>query len=204
MDTVIGRVGGKVIMTFDFTRDNFMFGLLLDNKTADDAASKIRTLKNKLKEGGMRFGDIIPLLLTDNGGEFANISAFTDNSDGIFETRLFFCDPYRSCQKPKVEKNHTLFRDIVPKGESFDDFTQETVNLIFSHVNGVKRKVLNGKSPYEMFCFVFSDDIATLLGIQKIPADEVIQSPKLLKSYAKSQLTALPHTDVSMRIQKEV
>jgi len=47
MDTVIGRVGGKVIMTFDFTRDNFMFGLLLDNKTADEAASKIRALKKR-------------------------------------------------------------------------------------------------------------------------------------------------------------
>ena len=30
MDTVIGRMGGKVTMTFHFTRDNFMFGLLLD------------------------------------------------------------------------------------------------------------------------------------------------------------------------------
>jgi IS30 family transposase len=29
MDTVIGRVGGKAIMTFDFTLGNFMFGLLL-------------------------------------------------------------------------------------------------------------------------------------------------------------------------------
>ena len=40
-----------------------------------------------------------------------------------------------------VEKNHTLFRDIVPKGKSFDKFTQDTVNLIFSHVNSVKRKI---------------------------------------------------------------
>jgi IS30 family transposase len=59
MDTVIGRVGGKVIMTFDFTRDNFMFGLLLDNKTADEAALKIRMLKERMKEGGVRFGDIL-------------------------------------------------------------------------------------------------------------------------------------------------
>jgi hypothetical protein len=37
----------------------------------------------------------------------------------------------QSCQKPRVEKNHTLFRDIVPKGESFDCLTQDMVNLIF-------------------------------------------------------------------------
>jgi IS30 family transposase len=180
MDTVIGRIGGKVIMTFDFTFCNFMFGLLLDDKTAVEAAQKIRTLKYSFMESGVRFGDIFPLLLTDNGGEFANISAFIADLDGEIETDLYFCDPYRSSQKPYVEKNHTLFRDIVPKGESFDHFTQDTVNLIFSHVNGVKRKILNGKSPYDVFEFTYGEKIISILGIAHIPASDVIQSPALL------------------------
>jgi len=90
--------------------------------------------------GDARFGDIIPLLLTDNGGEFANVAAFTDDAEGLPASKLFFCDPYCSSQKPHVEKNHTIFRDIVPKGETFDYFTQDTVNTIFSHVNGSKRR----------------------------------------------------------------
>jgi IS30 family transposase len=182
MDTVIGRIGGKVIMTFDFTLCNFMFGLLLDNKTAAEAASKIRALKKHMADHELRFGDVFPLLLTDNGAEFANIYAFMADVNGEIETELFFCDPMQSCQKPKVEKNHTLFRDIVPKGESFDHFTQETVNLIFSHVNSVKRKILNGKTPYEMFSFVFGQNTAAILGINQIAAANVIQSPKLLKN----------------------
>jgi len=181
MDTVIGRIGGKTILTFDFTFCNFMFGLLLDDKTAAEATLKVRALKETLQTGGVRFGDVLPLLLTDNGGEFANISAFMSDLDGELETELFFCDPYQSSQKPRVEKNHTLFRDIVPKGESFDHFTQKTVNLIFSHVNSGKRKSLNGKTPYEMFSFMFGDNVASLLGINAIPAADVIQSPKLLK-----------------------
>ena len=185
MDTVIGRIGGKVIMTFDFTLGNFMFGLLLEDKTAAEAAAKIHALKMRLHEGKVCFGDVLPLLLTDNGGEFANVFAFTQGLDGEPETDLFFCDPYQSSQKPKVEKNHTLFRDILPKGESFDHFTQETVNLIFSHVNSIKRKSLNGKTPYEVFSFMFGESTATLLGIEEIPADEVVQSPKLLKSQPK-------------------
>jgi len=190
MDTVIGRIGGKVIMTFDFTFCNFMFGLLLDNKTAAEAALKITMLKNALYDGGVRFGDIFPLLLTDNGGEFANVLAFTQDLIGEPETDLFFCDPNCSFQKPRVEKNHTIFRDIVPKGSSFDCFTQETVNLIFSHVNGIKRKILNGKTPYEMFSFLHSKDVAALLGIAEVHATEVIQSPLLLKS--KTPLTQKP------------
>lgn len=181
MDTVIGAIGGKVIMTFDFTLCNFMFGLLLDDKTALQAATKIRALKEKLKENGIRFGDIFPLLLTDNGGEFANISAFTTDVNGEIETDLYFCDPFKSCQKPRIEKNHTMFRDIVPQGESFDTFTQQMVNLIFSHINSVKRKSLNGKTPFEMFSFTYGENIPALLEIRSIHASEVIQSPKLLK-----------------------
>ena len=188
MDTVIGRAGGKVIMTFDFTFCNFMFGLLMDDKTAAEAALRVRALKGALNKVDVRFSAVMPLLLTDNGGEFSNVSAFTDDLDGVAETGLFFCDPYSSSQKPRVEKNHTMFRDIVPKGTSFDPFTQEMVNIIFSHVNGVKRKIFNGKSPYEMFSFMYGDKVAAILGIAPVPADEVVQSPILLKRLLKSRL----------------
>jgi transposase, IS30 family len=182
MDTVIGRVGGKVIITFDFTLCNFMFGLLLNEKSCLEVSEKITALKATLTGKGFVFGDIIPLALTDNGGEFSNVLAIENNAAGERETCLFFCDPYRACQKPKVEKNHTLFRDIVPKGSSFDHFTQDTVNLIFSHVNSVKRKSLGGKTPYEVFAFTYGAEIATLLGISPVPAGEVNQSPSLLKN----------------------
>lgn len=181
MDTVIGRIGGKVIMTFQITKADFMFGLLLENKTAGEAAEKIITLKQKLKDCGFSFGDIFPVLLTDNGGEFSCVSAFEDNVSGEKETSVFFCDPNAPYQKPHVENNHTLFRSIVPGGTSFDNFTQETVNMIFSHINGVLRKSFNGKSAYEMFCFTYSEALAQALGISFVEPRKVIQSPLLLK-----------------------
>jgi IS30 family transposase len=182
MDTVIGRIGGKVILTFDFTFCNFMIGLLLEDKTAASVSQKFCHLREKFKNNNICFGDIFPLILTDNGGEFANVSSIEKNTEDEIESSLYFCDPYQSSQKPRVEKNHTLFRDIVPKGESFDSFTQETLDLIFSHVNSVKRKSLNGKSPFEVFTFTYSEKISSILGIRAIQADEVIQSPKLLKN----------------------
>jgi IS30 family transposase len=180
MDTLIGRVGGKTIMTFDFTFCNFMFGRLLNDRSSLEVAEKIVQLKSDLATAGLRFGDVFPLAITDNGGEFANVFAIENDAVGDRETMLFFCDPYQSSQKPRVEKNHTLFRDIVPKGTSFDGFTQDTVNRIFSHVNGVKRKIFNGKTPYELFLFIYGDIITKILGIEYIPPEHVIQSPKLL------------------------
>ncbi len=120
--------------------------------------------------------------ITDNGGEFSNVLCFELDCEGNKETSVFFCHPYSSCEKGKIEKNHTLFRDIVPKGKSFDKFTQETVNLIFSHVNAVKREIFNGKSPYELFTFSYSEELASLFGISYVAPEDVVQSPKLLKN----------------------
>lgn len=180
LDTVIGRIGGKTIMTIHFVNSDFMIGLLLESKTASEAANKIQKLKEDLIKRGFNFGDIAPLLLTDNGGEFSIVSAFENDSTGSIESHMFFCEPSSPHEKPEIEKNHTLFRDIVKSGSSFDDFTQETVNLIFSHVNAVKRKQFNGKSSYDMFSFYYSEALSSALGISHIPANEVIQSPKLL------------------------
>lgn len=180
LDTVIGRPGGKVIMTIHFTAFNFMFGLLMENRTAAECAAKITGLKQTLQKAGFSFAEIFPLLLTDNGGEFSCVQAIEEDIDGSL-SKLFFCNPSTPSDKPQIEKNHTMMRDILPKGSSFDHITQEDVNLVFSHVNAVKRKDFNGKSAYDLFCFSYSQALAAVLGISYVPAEEVIQTPKLLK-----------------------
>ena len=183
LDTVIGEIGGKVIMTIHFVNTDFMVGLLMDNKTAAEAASKIAELKKNLKASNFVFGEIAPILLTDNGGEFSIVSSFENDADGNLESHMFFCEPCSPHEKAHIEKNHTLFRDIVPTGTSFNEFTQDTVNLIFSHVNSVKRKQFNGKSAYEMFAFSYSEELANALGIYKIDPKQVVQDTSLLKNF---------------------
>jgi len=56
MDTVIGEIGGKVIVTFDFTFCNFMFGLLVDDKTSASVTKKVRSLKEYLVSNKTTFG----------------------------------------------------------------------------------------------------------------------------------------------------
>ena len=178
IDTVIGRVGGKVLLTFNVSFCNFIFARLMDSKTAAETAKHIQVIKDNLYENKHNFFDIFPVILTDNGGEFARVDDIEIDISG--QSKLFFCDPNRSDQKGRIEKNHTLIRDILPKGTSFDDLTQEDINLVLSHVNSVKRQSLNGKTAYEFFTFTYGEEIARILGITEIPASEVCQSPKLL------------------------
>ena len=179
MDTVMGRTGGKVLLTFNLSFCNFIFARLLENKTALEVIKNLYDIKNTLHEADKDFFQLFPVILTDNGGEFARVDDIEMDVRG--ESKLFFCDPNRSDQKGRIEKNHTLIRDILPKGTSFDNLTQEDINLVCSHVNSVKRAALNGKSAYELFAFTYGEEIPKLLGISKIPAEDVCQSSKLLQ-----------------------
>ena len=179
MDTVMGRMGGKVLLTFNLSFCNFIFARLLDNKTALEVTKHLYDIKNTLHQADKDFFQLFPVSLTDNGGEFARVDDIEMDVRG--ECKLFFCDPNRSDQKGRIEKNHTLIRDILPKGTSFDNLTQEDINLVCSHVNSVKRAALNGKSAYELFAFTYGEEIPKLLGISKIPAEDVCQSSKLLQ-----------------------
>ena len=179
MDTVMGRTGGKVLLTFNLSFCNFIFARLLENKTALEVTKHLYDIKNTLHEADKDFFQLFPVILTDNGGEFARVNDIEMDIRG--EIKLFFCDPNRSDQKGRIEKNHTLIRDILSKGTSFDNLTQEDINLVCSHVNSVKRAALNGKSAYELFAFTYGEEIPKLLGISKIPAEDVCQSSKLLQ-----------------------
>lgn len=179
MDTVMGRMGGKVLLTFNLSFCNFIFARLLDNKTALEVTKHLYDIKNTLHQADKDFFQLFPVILTDNGGEFARVDDIEMDVRG--ESKLFFCDPNRSDQKGRIEKNHTLIRDILPKGTSFDNLTQEDINLVCSHVNSVKRAALNGKSAYELFAFTYGEEIPKLLGISKIPAEDVCQSSTLLQ-----------------------
>ena len=179
MDTVLGRMGGKVLLTFNLSFCNFIFARLLDNKTALEVTKHLYDIKNTLHQADKDFFHLFPVILTDNGGEFARVDDIEMDVRG--ESKLFFCDPNRSDQKGRIEKNHTLIRDILPKGTSFNNLTQEDINLVCSHVNSVKRAALNGKSAYELFAFTYGEEIPKLLGISKIPAEDVCQSSKLLQ-----------------------
>ena len=179
MDTVMGIMGGKVLLTFNLSFCNFIFARLLENKTALEVTKHLYKIKNTLHQADKDFFQLFPVILTDNGGEFARVDGIEMDVRG--ESKLFFCDPNRSDQKGRIEKNHTLIRDILPKGTSFDNLTQEDINLVCSHVNSVKRAALNGKSAYELFAFTYGEEIPKLLDISKIPAEDVCQSSKLLQ-----------------------
>ena len=182
MDSVVGGAGTtKVLLTLRFEGD-FMPVFLRDSNTAKSVLDWIKFLYNGL--GHDDFCAMFPVILTDNGSEFSDPAAIETAPDGTPRTKVFYCDPMASWQKPNVERCHELYRRILPSGCSFDDLTQDDLTLTASHVNSYARYGLGGKTPMDTLAFYYgkerSDKLLRLLGQTRIPAPEIVLSPALL------------------------
>jgi IS30 family transposase len=179
MDSVIGRVGGKVLLTLMFTSCDFMLAFIRDRNTSQSVIDTFDWLYKVLK--AKTFKALFPLLLTDNGSEFSNPLKLEFDKDGDKRTSIFYCNPNASFQKPHVEVNHEFIRRILPKGKPFDSFEQSDINLMMSHINSYPREKLGDKAPIDMFGFLYGRNTLKKLGIAKIPANEILLKPELLK-----------------------
>lgn len=179
MDSVIGRIGGKVLLTFMFRDSGFMLAFLRDRNDAQSVIEIFLMLRELA--GEELFLVLFQVLLTDNGSEFSNPAALECDKNGVRTARVFYCDPCASWQKGRVERNHEFIRFILPKGTSFDALTQDKVNLMMSHINSYSRPALNDKAPFDLFSFIYGNKTLSDLGIHKIPANEIVLKPSLLE-----------------------
>ena len=179
MDTVIGTPGGKSLLTLLFRKSLIMFAILLNEHTQ---AAVIDALNDICEAIGIaQFQKIFEIIVTDRGVEFGNPEALECDRNGEIKTRVFYCDPYCSWQKGRIEKNHEFIRMVLPKGTSFDNLTQDDIDLMMDHINSYPRKQNNGITPYALSELFLGKDFLQATGCHLIPPDEVILRPALLK-----------------------
>lgn len=180
MDTVKGkREKGKIFLTMIFRKTSFMLIFLMPDGTQNSVLSVFDSLTELL--GVDLFHNLFQVILTDNGVEFKDPNSLEHSSNGYPRTRVFYCDPQASWQKPQVENNHKLIRRILPKGTSFNMLTKEDTLLITCHINSVLREQLKDKTPFELMSSKNEKKLLSLLNLSPIPPDEVILKPALMK-----------------------
>jgi IS30 family transposase len=179
MDTVEGIKGGKVILTLLFRQCNFMAMFLLEANTQECVIRVFDALERSL--GTECFKRLFPVILTDNGSEFKDPLSIEYNAYGDTRTRVFYCDPHKSWQKARIEKNHEFIRYILSKGKSFDKLNQQDVTLMANHTNSIARASLNERTPFELATLLLDNDFLQSLELHNIPHDEVLLKPELLK-----------------------
>ena len=62
----------------------------------------------------------------------------------------FFCDPYCSYQKGRVEQSNKLIRRFIPKGSDIGEYSKEYVKEVVDILNNTPRKSLGYMTPLEV------------------------------------------------------
>lgn len=170
LDSVIGKIyDQKAILTIYFVNSKLQLGRFYYRGNIR-TVQIMRELYNIGLKNDTKLFDVV---LADNGSEFKDLYKLEFDEEGNRICHVFYCDPYRSAQKAECEKNHGLFRRIVPKGTSFKDFDQKDIDTIFSHINSYPRASLKNKSPYDLFVLEYSLIILTFFNILKIALKDI-------------------------------
>jgi IS30 family transposase len=179
IDSVIGEVGGKVLLTIHFVKAEFMLAFIRDRNTAASVEAIFERLYWELFPDS--FMKLFPALLADNGSEFSDPTKIEFDKQGNQRTRVFYCDPSSPYQKGAAENNHSMIRRILPKGTSFNHLTQGDIDLMMQHINSYRRKNLGDFTPYEIFAHFYGKKQLEKLGAKLIPTNEVTLHPALLR-----------------------
>ena len=180
MDCVEGlKTDNKVLLTLHFPILHFQLAFIMNNHTSACVVDTMDLLEETL--GQELYNRIFGVILTDNGHEFLNIEGMERSVFGGNRSRIFFCEPNRSDEKPHCECNHKLIRYILPKKTSFENLVQPDICLMMSHINSYPRESLCGQTPFKVAQKVFPAEFFDSLGIDEIDFNNLDLTPSLLK-----------------------
>lgn len=181
MDCVEGKQSElPVLLTLTFKSLSLQLAFIMEQQSSECVVETLNKIETAL--GKELFAEMFKVILTDNGSEFADISGMENSCiDKSKRTRIYFCEPNRSDQKGSCENHHKMIRYVIPKGTSLVSYMQSDISLMMNHINSYKRRALFGKCSYELAMNILPEDFFILLGLEQIPAEEVVLNPSLLK-----------------------
>lgn len=94
-------------------------------------------------------------LTYDNGTEMAQHKLLAKNT----KVNIYFTHPYSPWERPTNENTNGLIRDYFPKGTDFKLITKRRLKYVQNELNERPRKVLNMKSPKEVFDQIILNNI---------------------------------------------
>ena len=139
-DTIIGKNHRGAILSHVERKTKYTkLALMPDRmaKTVQKACNKVLApLSNSFRT-----------ITYDNGKEFAGHQIIAEN----LGCDIYFAEPYKSWQRGLNEHTNGLVRQYFPKGTDFTKLTHKQVQEVEDKINHRPRKILNYKTPHEVF-----------------------------------------------------
>ncbi|MDF9825908.1 IS30 family transposase [Breznakia sp. PF5-3] len=182
MDTIVGKIGGdeKAVLSLLHRKSNLQFYFLLPRLNSLEVNKVFSQLKEKL--GSDLFKETFTIILTDNGHEFRDpLSLETDLDTGEILISIYYCEPRRSEEKGKCEKNHEHFRECIPKGISMNSLSIKDIEFVSLMVNNYPRRLFNFNSPYQIAKMFLNKKVLEINRLTYIANKEVVLTPIIHK-----------------------
>lgn len=165
----------KEILVLTMSGISFSLLYIIENATQE----KIIALFDMIEEeiGIDNFKKLFPAILTDRDSLFDDFSSLEFDKNGELRTKIFFCDPGESNQKPNVENYNAQLRPIFPKHAILNEYSQQELYLAASNLNSRCLNSIDNRTPADLFIEIFGIELLSLLHLKKIPAKEVKLKP---------------------------
>jgi len=149
IDTVIGLNHIGALVTVVDRKSKFTLIQKVTSKRAEEVTKALIDILLPLKP-------ITKTITSDNGKEFAYHKQVSEAID----TNFYFAHPYASWERGLNEHTNGLIRQYLPKKTDFTQISKEEIITIQDKLNHRPRKVLNYKTPYEVFFTEFAKELA--------------------------------------------
>lgn len=140
-DLIVGKENKSVIGTLVERTTRTVILVHLENKEAETVRKAFEAEFKKLPK-------LMRKSLTyDNGTEMAQHKLFTKNT----KVKVYFAHPYSPWERPTNENTNGLLRDYFPKGTDLSVHSKTYLKKVQRELNERPRKVLDVRSPSEVF-----------------------------------------------------
>ena len=150
IDTVIGKDHKGALVTVVDRKSKFVLIKNVPSKEASVVTEALIEMIYPIKA-------IIHTITSDNGKEFA----YHKQVSAALDTDFYFANPYHSWERGLNEHTNGLIRQYLPKKSVFIGVSKEEIIMIQNRLNHRPRKVLNYKTPYEVFFSEMSKRLAS-------------------------------------------
>jgi len=158
------------ILSLIIPQFEFVYLIAIQNPTKEKVIDVFDDLQEKL---GDDFSKLFEAILTDRDSKFNSFQDIECDHNGVIRTRIFFCNPASSTQKPFVENINNQLRSVFKKGVKLSDITQTQCNEISSNLNSRFLNSIDGKRPVDLFVEYFGLEILDKLGLKIIEPNDV-------------------------------
>lgn len=136
IDTIVGVGHRGGIVTIVERKTKFTLAAQVNSLKSQEVIEATIKLLNPYKK-------VVMTITADNGSEFAQHKKLTK----ALKAKVYFCHPYRSCERGLNENTNGLLRQYWPKKTELKNVEQKEVTKVIKALNRRPRKTLKYKTP---------------------------------------------------------